>query len=118
PEGRDGGRDGLPKGIAALHGRLRRQVGVDVDRQHRARMAEVRQRNADGVIDLGGRGEGRIEILPVKLAHQLEGDLARYLPMELPTRKFAGRFASHMDGEGWGRGVKELLSMIVGEDDP
>src|SRR5215510_7920696 len=81
-------------------------------------MAEVRQRNADGVIDLGRRGEGRIEILPVKLAHQLEGDLARNLPMELPAGKFAGRFASHMDGEGWGRGVKELLSMIVGEDDP
>ena len=118
PERGDGARHRLAERVAALHGRLRRQIGVDVDRQHRAGVAEMGERNADGVVDLGGAGEGRIEILPVELAHELEADLARNLPVEFAAGEFAGRLAADMHGEGRRRGVEELLGVIVGEDDP
>ena len=114
----DGARHRLAEGIAAFHGRLRRQVGVDVDRQHRSGMAEMGQRNADGVVDLGGRAERRVEVLPVELAHQLEGDLARDLPVEFAAGEVAGRLAADMHREGRRRGVEKLLGVIVGEDDP
>src|ERR1700758_4723300 len=81
-------------------------------------MAEVRERDTDGVVDFCCRGEGRIEILSIKLAHQLEDNLARNLPMEFSSGEFTCRFASHMDGEGRRCGVKELFGMIVREDDP
>ena len=118
PSRGDGARDRLAERIAALHGRLRRQIGVDVDRQHRIGVAEMGQRNADRVVDLGGRGEGRIEILPVELAHQLEADLARDLPVEFAAGEVAGRLAADMHGERRRRVVEELLGVIVGEDDP
>ena len=118
PHRGDGARHRLAERIAALHRGLRRQVGVDVDRQHRLGVAEMGQRNADGVVDLGGRGEGRVEILPVELAHQLEGDLARDLPVEFAAGELAGRLAADMDREGRRGGVEELLGVVVGEDDP
>ena len=76
------------------------------------------ERDADGVVDLRRRGEGRIEILPVKLAHQLEADLARNFPVEFAAGEFAGRLAADMDGERRRGGVEELLGVVVGEDDP
>ena len=57
----------------------------------------MRERNADGVVDLGRRGEGRVEILPVKLAHQFEADLARNLPAEFAAGEFAGGLAADME---------------------
>ena len=107
-----------PNGVAALHGGLRRQIGVDVDRQHRIGVAEMGERNADGVVDLGGRGEGRVEVLPVELAHDLEADLARDFPVEFAAGEFAGRLAADMDGERRRGVVEELLGVVVGEDDP
>ena len=118
PHRGDRARHRLAEGIAALHGRLRRQIGVDVDRQHRAGMAEVGERNADGIVDLRRRAEGRIEVLPIKLAHKLEGDLARDLPVEFPAGEIPARLAADMHGEGRRRGVEKLLGVIVGEDDP
>ena len=117
-ERRDGARHRLAELVAALHGGLRRQVGVDVDRQHRIGVAEMGERDADRVVDLGGRGEGRIEILPVELAHDLEADLARHFPVKLAAGEFAGRLAADMDGERRRGGVEELLGVVVGEDDP
>src|SRR5215831_10860825 len=76
------------------------------------------ERDADRVVDLGGRREGRIEILPIELAHQLEADLARDLPVELAPGELAVRLAADMNGERRTRGVEELLGVIVGEDDP
>src|SRR5262249_58071254 len=99
----------LPEGVAALHGGLRRQIGVHVDREHGIRMAEMRQRNSDRIVDLGRAGEGGIEVLPVELAHDLEADLARDLPVEFPAGEIAARLAADMDGERRRRGVEELL---------
>ena len=59
-----------------------------------------------------------IEILPVKLAHQLEADLARNFPVEFPPGEIAGRLAADVDGEGRRGGVKELLGVVVGKNDP
>src|SRR5262245_11252576 len=78
----------------------------------------MRERNADGVVDLGGRGERRVEVLPIELAHDLEADLARNLPVKLAAGEIARGFAADMDGERRRRVVKELLGMIVGKDDP
>src|SRR5271166_5856938 len=72
----DDARQGLTKGVAALHRRLRRQVGVDIDRQNRVGDLEMGQRDTERVIDLGDASEGRIETLGVHLAHDLEPDLA------------------------------------------
>ena len=83
PERADAARHRLAEGIAALRRRLRRQVGVDEDRQHRIGEAEMGQRDADRIVDLGGAGEGGIEILAVEFADQLEADLAWDLPVEL-----------------------------------
>src|SRR5258708_20308473 len=81
-------------------------------------MADMGQRNADRIIDLGGAGEGRIEILPIERPYQLEADLARNLPVKLAPGEFSGGLAAHMDREGRRRLMKELLGVIVGEDDP
>src|SRR5262249_11552744 len=81
-------------------------------------MTEMRQWNADRVVDLRRAGEGGIEVLPVELAHDLEADLARNFPVELPAGEIAGRLAAHVDSERRRGGVEELLGMIVGEDDP
>ena len=72
----------LTEGIAALDRRLRRQVGIDVDRQDRVLDTEVSERNADRVIDLGGAGEGWIEALPIHLPHDFDADFARDPPAE------------------------------------
>ena len=81
-------------------------------------MAKVGQRNADSVVDLGGRCECRIEILPVQLPHQFEADLARYFPMEFSAGKFTARFTTDVNRERRSRGVEKLLGMVVGKDDP
>ena len=81
-------------------------------------MANVRERNADRIVDLGGRAEGGVEILPIELAHQREADFARHLPMKLAAGKLAGGLAADMYGEGRRGIVEELLGVIVGEDDP
>ena len=109
-------RHRLAKLVAALHCRLRRQIGIDVDRQHRIGVADVGQRNADGVVDLRRAGEGRIEVLSIKLADDFETDFAWHLPMKLPAGEFAGRLAAHMNRKGWRSVVEELFGMIVGED--
>ena len=114
----DGAGDRLAELVAALHGRLRRQIGVDVNRQHRAGVPKMGERNADGVVDLRRRTKGRIEILPVQLAHQFEADFARNLPMEFAAGEFARRLAADMDCERRRGGVEELLGVVVGEDDP
>ena len=108
----------LAEGIAALRRRLRRQIGIDEDRQYGVGEAEMGQRNADGVIDFRRGGERRIEILPIEFAHQLEPDLARHLPVKFSAGEFAARLTAHMDGEGRRDVVKELLTMIIREDDP
>src|SRR5712671_6540536 len=111
PHGGDGARHRLAESVAALHGGLWRQIGVDVDRQHRAGVAEMGERNSDRIIDLGGAGESRIEALPVELADELEAYLARYLPVEFATRELPTRLAADMDREGRRRMVEELLGV-------
>ena len=113
-----GARDGLPKGVAALHRRLGRQIGIHIDRQHRIGVAEVRQWNADRIIDLGRAGEGGIEVLPIELTHDLETDLARNLPVEFAAGEVAACLPADMDSERRRGGVEELLGMIIREDDP
>ncbi len=110
--------DGLAERIAAFHGRLRRQIGIDIDGQHRVGVADMGQRNADRIVDLGCAGEGRIEILPIERPHQLEADFAWNPPAELAPGEFSGGLAAHMDRERRRRLMEELLGMIVGEDDP
>jgi hypothetical protein len=107
----------LAEGITALHCRLRRQVGVDIDRQNRIRDAEMRERNADRVIDLGDAGEGRVETLPIHLSDELETDLARNLPVKFAAGECASGLVAHLDGKGR-RPVEKLLGMIVRKDDP
>src|SRR5260370_16177635 len=92
-----GAGHGLTESVAAFHGRLRRQVSIDINRQHRAGMTEMSERNADGVVDFCRRGECRIEILPVQLPYQLEGDFGRNIPMKFSAGKLAGRFATDMN---------------------
>src|SRR5688500_8396476 len=99
PERGDGSGDRLAEGIAAFHGGLRRQISIDIDRQHRVGVAEMRERNADGVVDLGGAGEGRIEVLAIERTDDLEADLARNLPTKLAPGEIAGRLTADMDGE-------------------
>ncbi len=115
---RDRTCDRLTESIAALHAGLRRQIGIDVDRQDRRGDAEMGQRNADRVIDLRGRGERRVEALAIKFLHQLEADLARHFPAEFVAGEIAGGLAADMDREGRRRIVEELLGVIVREDDP
>jgi hypothetical protein len=81
-------------------------------------VANVSEWNADRIVDLGGRGEGRVEILSVELSHQRKAGLARDLPAKLAAGKFAGGLAADMDREGRRGIVKELFGVIVGEDDP
>ena len=81
-------------------------------------MAEVRQWNADRIIDLGRAGEGGIEVLPVELTHDLETDLARNLPVEFAAGEVAACLPADMDGERRRGSVEELLGMVIGEDDP
>ena len=76
------------------------------------------QGNSDRVVDFCRAGEGGIEILPVELAHDLEADLARNLPVEFPAGELAGCLAPDMDGEGRRAHMEELLGVVVGEDDP
>src|SRR5471032_3005911 len=78
----------------------------------------MRERNADGVVDLRRAGEGRIKILPIKLADDFEADLARHLPMKFAAGEFTGGLPAHMDREWWRCVVEELFGVIVGEDDP
>src|SRR5262245_31482123 len=78
----------------------------------------MRQGNADRIIDLCGGGECRIEVLPIKLTHQLKADLAWNFPVKFSAGKFTGRLAANMDRE-WRRcRMKELLGVIVGKYDP
>src|SRR5262249_61580288 len=81
-------------------------------------MTEMRQWNSDRVVDLGGAGEGGIEVLPVELAHDLESDFAWNLPVEFPAGEIAARLAADVDGERRRRGVEEVLGLVVGDDDP
>src|SRR5689334_12387402 len=103
----DGSGYRLAEGIAALHRWLRRQIGVDIDRQHRPGMTEMGQWDADGIIDLCRRGKCRIEVLTIKLAHQLKPDLARNFPVKFSAGKFATGFTSDVNRKRRGSGVKE-----------
>ena len=76
-------RQCLAKGVTALHRRLRRQVGIDVNRQDRVVDAEMGERDAHRVIDLGNAGESRVEALPIQLPDEFQTDLARNLPAKL-----------------------------------
>ena len=108
----------LAKGVAALHRRLRRQVGIDVDRQDRVLDAEMGERDAHRVIDLGNAGEGRVEALPIQLPDEFQTDLARNLPAEIPAREPALGHVPDMDRERWCRLMKKLLGMVVRKNDP
>ena len=76
------------------------------------------QRNTDRVVDPGGAAERRIKALAIQIAHQGLADRAGHLPMEVAAGKVPGRLAADMDGERRCHGVKELLRVVVGEDDP
>ncbi len=110
--------DRRAKGPAALDRRLRRQIGVDPDRQDRVGDAEMGQRDADRVIDPGGAGEGRVEASGVEAADQLEADFARHPPIEPAAGELALGLGADMDREGRRHGVEELLGMVVRKDDP
>src|SRR5262249_46908281 len=81
-------------------------------------MAKVGQRNANGIVNLGGRCECGIEVLPVQLPHQFEGDFAWNFPVEFSAGEFTARFAANMNREWRRRGVEELLGMVVGKNNP
>ena len=78
----------------------------------------MRKRNADRIVNLCGAGESRVKTLPVELAHKLEGNLAGNSPVEFPTGKFARCLPSNVNCERWCNIMEELLSVIIGKDDP
>src|SRR5215472_15282994 len=118
PHRADDAGQGLTQGPAALHWRLRWQIGIDIDRQNRIGDLEMGQWDAERVIDLGGAGEGRVETLRVHLAHDLEPDRARHAPMKSAASEVTLCLVADMDREGRCGSVEELLDMVVGEDDP
>jgi hypothetical protein len=78
----------------------------------------VGERDADGVVDPGSRGERGIEALAVERAHDLEADRARDFPVKFAAGKLAAGLAANVDREGRADVVEELLGVVVGEDDP
>src|SRR5215467_6586504 len=111
-------RHGLTKCVTALDGRLRWQVGIDVNRQDWSVYAEMGERNAHRVIDLRDAGEGRVEPLTVQLPHEFEAEFARHFPAELSSSELTFGNIPDMDREGRRRLMKELLGMVVRKDDP
>jgi hypothetical protein len=81
-------------------------------------MAQMGQGNAHRVIEFGRAGERWIKALAVEIAHQLETDFARDVPVEFPAGEFSPGLAADVDGKGRCRGVEELLGMIIREQDP
>ena len=78
----------------------------------------MRQRNAHGVVDLGGARVRRIEAGPIQPPHHLERDVAGDEYLNCAPGELAARLAAHMDRERRRALVEELLRVIVGGDDP
>src|SRR5262245_47912273 len=76
------------------------------------------ERNSHRIVDSGGAGEGRIETLSVKLADEFEADGAGNVPMKVVAGEMPVCDPADVDGERRRHGMKELLGMVVGEDDP
>ena len=112
-------RERLPESVAPLHGRLRRQVGVDEDRQHRGiANAQVRHRDAERVVDLGGAGERGIEPGAVEILDQRKPDFAGDIELELASRKGSPPHPAHVQGERRRDVGEELLRVVVADHDP
>ena len=71
--------------MAAPGGGLWRQIGVNINGKNRVGVAEMRQGNPDGVVNLRCARERRIEVLSVELTNELEGNLAWNLPVKFST---------------------------------
>jgi len=116
--GGDDPRDRLAKGVTALHRRLRRQISIDVDRQHRVLDVQMGERYSHRVVDLCGAAEGWVEALPVEFPNQRETDFARNLPVEASASKLALGYVPDMDREGRGGLMEKLLRVVVRKNDP
>ena len=79
----------------------------------------MRQRDAHHVVDLISRaGEGRVESLAIKRLDDLKTDFARHAPVETAAGEMAAGAGADMHREGRRDVVKELLCMVVREDEP
>ena len=78
----------------------------------------MRQRDAHRVVDFSRAGEGRVEALTIKPLHNLKADFARHPPVETAAGEMAAGAGAYMHREGRRDVVKELLCMVVCEDEP
>jgi hypothetical protein len=106
-------RHRLAERVAAFNRRLRRQIGVDRDRQYRVLDAQMSQWDAHRVVDLSRAGEGRVEPLAIKPLDDLKADFARHLPVEIAAGEMAAGAGADMYREGRRDVVEELLCVVV-----
>src|SRR5947207_8924461 len=118
PHTGDGALHGLAEAVTALDGRLRREIGIHIDRQHRLRVTQMRERDPHRIVEFCRAGEGRVETLAVEIAHKLEAHLARYPPMKFAAGEFPACLAADVNGEGRRHVLEELLRVIVREEYP
>ena len=78
----------------------------------------MRQRDAHRVVDFSRAGEGRVEALTIKPLDDLKADFARHLPVKIATGEIAAGAGADMHREGRRDVVKELLCVVVCEDEP
>jgi hypothetical protein len=80
--------------------------------------AQVRHRDAQGIVDLGGAGEGRVETRAVQVLDQREAHLAGDVEVELASGEGAAALATDVQRERRRDVGEELLGVVVADHDP
>jgi hypothetical protein len=78
----------------------------------------MRQRDAHCVVDLSRACKSWVEALPIQPLDNLKADFAWHVPIEVPAGETAGGTGADMYREGRRDIVKELLCMVVRENEP